>query len=123
MIKIDTTRNTNDPPKAKIVHRTVTLHEPIDGSGFKPHTVKVSYRLMTKSEAESLMGNDDKAFLQSVVVGWGDPNNGKGGFADLDGNALEHTSENQDAVYDVAWIATGLIKDYFATVAGGKRGN
>lgn len=73
------------------------------------HQVKISFELMTRSEARAVESDLDKAqgVLPSKVLGWE-------GVYDADGAILEFTPDNLAALLDVAYIerafAIGLIQ-------------
>ena len=113
----------NKSAQPKIVHRLVTLKEASDGVSFKLHKAKVSFKLLPREEADQLSSEAPVAFLKEVVVGWGDPQTGKGGFEDEDGNPLPFNDEMMDAVCSESWRVMGLIRGYFDASLGGRAGN
>ena len=109
----------------KLVTRKIAIKEPINGTEYTTHRIMVTFDVIPRSEAEQVTKEDGAPLMERVLKGWGDPlNDGKGGFEDENGKALEFTPENLTAVNNVPWINAALIKAYFEVCYGGaKLGN
>lgn len=106
----------------KIINRVITIKEPEEGKAYKSHSIRVSFEVIGRTEAEDLTRAGDDSFFGRVIKGWGDEN-GAGGFKNEDGTNLPFTAENLSAVCDLPWINAGFVKAYFEVAYGGKSGN
>lgn len=106
----------------KLISRVITIKEPLDGKGYKTHSIKVTFEVIPRDEADDLAKAADNSFMERVVKGWGDEQ-GNGGFKDEDGSNIAFSAETLDAVTNIPWINSGFIKNYFEVAYGGKLGN
>ena len=109
----------------KLVHRKITIKEPVNVTEYTSHQVFVTFEIIPRSEAESVTKQEGAPLMDRVLKGWGDPlNNGKNGFLDENGAPIEFNEENLTAINNVPWINSALIKAYFEICYGGaKLGN
>ena len=106
----------------KTINRVITIKEPGDGKAYQSHSIRVSFEVIGRTEAEDLTKAGDDSFFARVIKGWGDET-GNGGFKNEDGSNLPFNAENLSAVCDIAWVNAGFVKAYFEVAYGGKSGN
>lgn len=106
----------------KLVSRVITIKEPGEGKAYTTHSIRVTFDVIGRQEAEDLTKAGDDSFFSRVIKGWGDET-GNGGFKNEDGSNLAFSAENLAAVSDIAWVNAGFVKAYFEVAYGGKSGN
>ena len=104
------------------VNRTVTIHVPSDGTGFRRDTLEVRFRILNADESEALMermknGRDDIELLNEVLIGL--PN----GVMGEDGERLEDSQELRDRLIAIPFVRISLVKAYNDAQMGAFRKN
>ena len=93
-----------------------TISEPKDGGGFDDFKVSIEFKMLSQQRIDQIVKNetqDDEDILSEVVSGW-DGNQ----FTDESGATMPFNDENLRAVLSVPYVRNGLIKGFFASIAG-----
>lgn len=94
----------------------VSVNVPRDGGGFATHEFTAEFALQEQSKMDQMLErlrNDDQDILPIILVGWS-------GVQDADGNVLTYTEENRDALINIPYVRSALIKAYFEAANGNK---
>jgi hypothetical protein len=99
----------------------VLVNVPKDGGGFASHEFQAEFKFHEQSKMDLLLErlkNDDHDILRDLLVGWKQVSN-------PDGTPVEYTEEAKEALIDIPYVRSALLKSYFEAISGNKvkRGN
>lgn len=79
---------------------------------YSTHRVRVKFKLLGRQQLESIRTGDMEIDWPEIIVDWD-------GFADAEGNPLECTPENIEAVTDLVYVSRALMEAFVEAQAGG----
>ncbi len=93
------------------VNRTVTIHVPYDGTGYRKDTLDVRFKMLDSDEAQALherakSGRDDIELLREVFIGL------PKGVLDESGQRLDDSPEIRERLIKIPFVRIALVKAY-----------
>lgn len=102
--------------KQRRVEWPVVIPVPQSGGKVQKHEITAEFDILPQTRieeitAEARSGDQDKALLREVLVGWDD-------VAGEDGQPIGFSPEARDALIDISYVRAALMRAYFEASSG-----